>query len=424
MLSDYDLSDYLLNIICHSVEKLNFLAVFLFICLPYFSETASFGDCHPDAGFTIVIDAGHGGKDSGALGANVYEKDIALKLALRLGAYINSNLDNVKVLYTRTTDKFVPLHKRVQLANQNNADIFFSIHCNSMISSPSPVHGTETYVMGLHNAKENLNVAKRENKVVLLEQDYSANYSGYDPNSSEGHIMLSMFQNAHINQSLSLAQKIEKQFSNTAKRKSRGVKQAGFVVLRTTTMPSVLVETGFLTNAEEEKYLSSEKGQVYIASAMFRAVKDYILNVDSKTFPPVKEFTARGSNQPVDISKKAVKKSSNPFNKSDKEPDVLNVPELNEVYPASSPQVSANVTFRVQLASSGSPLNLKSLKWSQFENLECIKISNSYKCFSIAFDKLSDAVTKQSFFRKNGFSDAFIVAFKNGKKIPLSEANK
>jgi N-acetylmuramoyl-L-alanine amidase len=413
-----------LNLIYHSVEKLNFLAVFLLICLPYFSETASFGDYHPDAGFTIVIDAGHGGKDSGALGANVYEKDIALKLALRLGAYINSNLHNVKVLYTRTTDKFVPLHKRVQLANQNNADIFFSIHCNSMISSPSPVNGTETYVMGLHNAKENLNVAKRENKAVLLEQDYSANYSGYDPNSSEGHIILSMFQNAYLSQSLSLAQKIEKQFSNTAKRKSRGVKQAGFVVLRTTTMPSVLVETGFLTNTEEEKYLSSEKGQVYIASAMFRAVKDYILNVDSKTFPPVKEFTARGSNNSMDNSNLPVNKTNNPFNKSDKEPDVLIVPELNEVYPASSPEVSDNITFRVQIASSNSPVNLKTSQWSRYENLECLKIGNAYKCLSEKYSNLNDAVYQQSYFRKNGFSDAFIVAFKNGKKIPLSEVNK
>ncbi|MDC0231560.1 N-acetylmuramoyl-L-alanine amidase, partial [Aureispira] len=165
------------------MEKLIFLAIGLFVCLPFFSETAGYETSKPNFTFTIVIDPGHGGKDSGALGSKVYEKDIALKIALKLGKYIDANLSNIRVLYTRTTDEFVPLHTRVALANDNNADIFFSIHCNAMLTRPSPTNGTETYVMGLHNAKENLDVAKRENKVVLLEQDYNNNYDGYDPNS-------------------------------------------------------------------------------------------------------------------------------------------------------------------------------------------------------------------------------------------------
>ena len=162
------------------MEKTTILAIGLFICLPFFSETASYRLPKSNFKFTIVIDAGHGGKDSGALGSRVMEKDIALKLALKLGHYISTYIPDVRVLYTRTTDKFVPLHERISLANRNKADVFFSIHCNALVKRPSSVNGTETYVMGLHRAAENLNVAKRENKVVLLEQNYSNNYSHSD----------------------------------------------------------------------------------------------------------------------------------------------------------------------------------------------------------------------------------------------------
>ncbi|MBL4650903.1 MAG: N-acetylmuramoyl-L-alanine amidase, partial [Aureispira sp.] len=234
------------------VEKSTIVALFLLVCLPFFSETASSKLKPLSRVFTIVIDAGHGGKDSGALGSIVKEKDIALKLALRLGQYIQEYMPSVQVLYTRTTDRFIPLHERIALANNNQADLFFSIHCNSTLTRSNTVSGTETYVMGLHGVAENLNVAKRENKAVLLEKDYVQNYGGYNPYSSEGHIMLSMYQNAYLSQSLLLAEKVEKQFMHTAKRKSRGVKQAGFLVLRTATMPSVLVETGFLSNSIEE----------------------------------------------------------------------------------------------------------------------------------------------------------------------------
>ncbi|MCH2023803.1 MAG: N-acetylmuramoyl-L-alanine amidase [Saprospiraceae bacterium] len=384
--------------------------------------------------FTIVIDPGHGGKDSGASGSKVYEKDIALKIALKLGKYIVSNLSNIRVLYTRTTDKFVPLHNRVAIANDNNADIFFSIHCNAMLTRPSPTNGSETYVMGLHKAKENLDVAKRENKVVLLEQDYSNNYDGYDPNSTEGHIMLSMYQNAYLNQSLLLAQKVENQFSNNVKRNSRGVKQAGFVVLRTTAMPSVLVETGFLSNSEEENYLNSEKGQVYIASAMYRALKEYtnilaektsdqykaasklrVKNLDSLQNSEEKTKNVTGAKSPINTELPKTNKPILSFDEADSP----------KSYPANSDtqNTAPKIVYRVQLASLSSKADLSNKKWSGVDGLESVKVGNLYKCLVGKYNSIDRAIQSQKYWRRNGFQGAFIVVFKNGKKVAFSEVN-
>jgi N-acetylmuramoyl-L-alanine amidase len=227
---------------------------------------------------TVVIDAGHGGKDPGCHGKNSKEADIALKVALELGRIISENLPDVKVIYTRDKNQFVELHDRAGIANKANADLFLSIHCNS---GPPHVHGTETYTMGLHSSESNLEVAKRENAVILHESDYKKKYDGFDPSSPEGHILFSLFQHAFIEQSLNLAQKIEEQFSKRVGRTSRGVKQAGLLVLWRTTMPSALIEIGFLTNATEEAYLLNSTNQVYIASAIYRALKEYKLEIES-----------------------------------------------------------------------------------------------------------------------------------------------
>jgi N-acetylmuramoyl-L-alanine amidase len=229
----------------------------------------------------VVIDAGHGGKDSGAKGKLYREKDITLSVALKLGQYIEQNLPDVKVIYTRKTDVFIPLFERAEIANKNQADLFISIHCNSVPGKKTYIKGTETFVMGLHTAEENLEVAKRENEVVLLEDNYKTKYGGFDPNAPESHIILSMFQNVFIDRSILFAEKIESQFKNKANRASRGVKQAGFVVLKATSMPSVLVELGFLSNPEEEIYMKSEEGQNILASAIYRAFKEYKLQIES-----------------------------------------------------------------------------------------------------------------------------------------------
>ena len=221
----------------------------------------------------VIIDAGHGGKDPGTHGVFSKEKHVALKIALKLGEIIKENLDDVEVIYTRKDDTFIELHDRANIANKNDADLFISIHCNS-ISNPK-VKGTESWVMGLHTSERNLNVAKRENSVILLEEDYKTNYEGFDPNSPESHILFSLYQSAYLDNSLRLAQNIENQFKTRVGRHSRGVKQAGFVVLYMTAMPSVLVEVGFLTNDKEERDLNDQLQQTYIASGIFRAFRDY-----------------------------------------------------------------------------------------------------------------------------------------------------
>ncbi len=228
----------------------------------------------------VVIDAGHGGKDPGALGSFSKEKDIALAIALKVGNIINENLKDVEVVYTRDKDVFIPLHERSDIANKNDADLFISIHANAQKGGKT-AFGTETYIMGAHTSERNLEIAKKENSVILLEENHEEIYEGFDPNSPESYILFSLYQNAYFHNSLKLADLIEDQFKNRVKRHSRGVKQAGLLVLWRSAMPSVLVEVGFLSNLNEEKYLNNDLNQSYIASAIFRAVRDYKEEVES-----------------------------------------------------------------------------------------------------------------------------------------------
>lgn len=223
--------------------------------------------------FKVVIDAGHGGHDTGAVGSSSKEKDLTLSMALKLEKYINKNLPEVDVLLTRNTDVFIPLFRRIQYANDEKADLFISLHCNYI--SNSKTRGTETFVMGLHRATENLEVAKRENASILLESNYESNYDGYDPNSTEGHIMMSMYQNNYLEKSIEFAANVEDQFSRLHLSKSRGVKQAGFAVLRRASMPSVLVEAGFLSNETDEAFLLSDKGQQIVVESVFNAIRKF-----------------------------------------------------------------------------------------------------------------------------------------------------
>ena len=221
----------------------------------------------------IVIDAGHGGKDPGTHGKFTNEKDITLEVARKFGSYIKEYLPDVEVIYTRTSDKFVELEDRAAIANKAEADVFVSIHANAI--SKSTIYGTETYVMGLHKTEGNFEVAKRENSVILYEEGYEEKYQGFDPNSAESVILFSLSQSANLENSLNLATKVETQFAERAGRRSRGVKQAGFWVLWRTSMPSILVEIGYLTNAKEEQELNDTSVQGNIASGLFRAFRDY-----------------------------------------------------------------------------------------------------------------------------------------------------
>jgi N-acetylmuramoyl-L-alanine amidase len=223
---------------------------------------------------TLVIDAGHGGKDTGCnQGTDAEEKKVALQVALNIGERIESEFPDIKVIYTRKKDVFIDLHERSAIANRQKADLFMSVHCNA--NPNKKAFGTETYAMGMHKTEANLEVAKRENSVILKEGDYKKHYKGFDPASPLAYIMLKNQQNAYIHSSLSLASKIQRQFKETAGRTSRGVHQAGFLVLWETAMPSVLIEIGFLTNNSEELYLKSAEGQDDISKAIFKAFCQY-----------------------------------------------------------------------------------------------------------------------------------------------------
>ena len=227
----------------------------------------------------VVIDAGHGGHDNGTHGKLLKEKDVALNIALKVGDYIEKNIPGVKVIYTRKDDRYLALDERADIANKNKADLFICIHANA--NPNTKAFGTETFVMGLHKDEGNLAIAQRENSVILMDENYEERYEGFNPKSPESYILFTLIQSAYQESSLKFAQKVEGQFKDRVGRLSRGVKQAGFVVLWRTTMPSVLIETGFLTNSTEEKFLAGDEGQELIASGIYRAFKEYKNEVES-----------------------------------------------------------------------------------------------------------------------------------------------
>ena len=244
------------------------------------TETSSTGNDTPNQLRTVVLDAGHGGKDPGTHGRYAKEKTINLDLILQLGRKIKNNHPNIRVIYTRSSDRFVELIERGAIANRNRADLFISIHCNASPSS-SQVHGTETYTLGLHRTQRNLDVARRENAVILQEKNYQQSYKGFDPNSPLATIMLANYQHAFMGSSINFAEKIERSFRHNADRRSNGVKQAGFIVLWKATMPSVLIESGYLTNPSEEDFLRSDEGQEEIANAIYKAFAQYKQEIEA-----------------------------------------------------------------------------------------------------------------------------------------------
>ncbi len=329
----------------------------------------------------VVIDAGHGGKDPGAVGKKSYEKDIALAIALKVGGYIEKYIAGVEVVYTRKTDVFIELHKRGEIANSQKADLFISIHVNS--NRKKTLQGTSTYIMGLHKSTENLELAKLENSVILSETNFQSNYQGFNPNSPESHITLTLIQNAYQEQSLLLASKIQEQFSKRAGRIDKGVRQAGLVVLWNTTMPSVLVETGFISNAEEERFLLTTYGQEIIASAIFRAFRDYKEEVEKNNALKVNNT------------------STNQTNRTSKN----------------------KIIFRVQIKSSIEriPLNSK-----QFKNLKPVyeaTYKRRYKYMVGNSNSFSSILKFQSEVRKK-IPDAFVVAYQGNKRISIQEAKQ
>ncbi len=262
-----------------------------------------------DKRFTLVIDAGHGGHDAGAVGNFSKEKNINLNVALAFGRYVEQNCPDVRVVYTRKTDKFVPLHERANIANRNKADLFVSIHTNALPGGRT-ARGLETYTLGMHRAADNLDVAKRENSVILVEKDYKQHYEGFDPNSAESYIMFEFLQDRNMAQSVDLARMVQRRTCATANRPDKGVKQAGFLVLRETSMPSCLIELGFITTSDEEQLLNTESGIDNLGRGIYLAFVDYRNKYDREItvpFQPVDE--EKTEEQPAETKKETSKKS-------------------------------------------------------------------------------------------------------------------
>lgn len=325
---------------------------------------------------TIVIDAGHGGKDPGAIGKKSKEKDITLSVAKMTGDYIKKNCPDVNVIYTRSSDVSVSLLRRAQIANEKNADLFISIHCNSNASSqPS---GVETFVMGEHRNAANLEVAKLENASILYEDNADKDYGDFNPNSPEAYIMLKFFQSEYKNASLELAELIQNQLVKRVGRKDRGVQQAGFLVLYKTAMPSVLVEIGFLSNPSEENFLSSKEGQTYIASALFRAFRDYKNAYEKENIANGDSYENIGNKQDVDTDK---------------------------------------IIFKVQIESRSRKVDNPSQHYKNLNNVDYYEHNGQYKYTAGKFYSKKEADEYCKKVKTLGYNSAFVVSFKNGKRL-------
>lgn len=341
--------------------------------------------------FVVVIDAGHGGRDPGALGSSSREKDIVLAIALKTGKYISENLKNIKVVYTRNRDVFVELRERGQIANRANADLFISIHANSVDGSRS-VRGAETFILGLDKDAANLAVAMKENEVILLEDDYSVHYSGFDPKSPESYIIFSLMQNLYKKQSIEFASLVQDQFRERLGRIDRGVKQGPFQVLVGTAMPSVLVEVGFISNSEEEKFLKSSQGQDYLASAIYRAFRDYKNSIDQKSgFNTVRDEQVKSAT--------TTNATTTPATVSSDE----------ELY------------FTVQIASTKEKKEMLPANFKGVGALNEIVEPDRFRYASGRFKSYQDAVDyRKKIYDK--YPDAFVIAFKGSKVVPLAQA--
>jgi len=346
----------------------------------------------------IVIDAGHGGKDPGTLGKRTQEKTVTLAIALRLGRLIRENMKGVTVHYTRESDQFIELHERANIANRNQADLFISIHCNANRSQS--FHGAETYIMGLHRTEANLEIAKLENASILMEPDYAVNYEGFDPNSDESYITFTLFQNAYLDQSTELAAAIQDELKDRVGLNDRGVRQAGFLVLYKTTMPSVLVETGFLSNPDEENFLVSEKGQEYVASAIFRAIR-------------------RFKNQLEGVSETSLAKSD-PAGEIPEQVKEKNTPVAEKTGKTENGKIS----FRIQVATSPKELDTKSSRFRGLADVRVYRHQGMFKYTTGNESGLEDALKLLSQVKKKGYKDAFVVAFRGDQRITIEEAKK
>ncbi len=404
----------------------------------------------------IVLDAGHGGRDSGCSGEDIVESKITLKITNKIGALIEQYFPNIEVIYTRDKDKFVNLDKRASVANEEKADLFVSIHCN-YLPGHSSIKGTEVYVLSLERSKENLEIAKRENAAVFLEDGYQKRYGDFEKNSTENLILASMVQSSNMQKSSLFAQKIINQVKNYADRPVHGVKQAGFVVLRQSAMPSVLIETGYLSNREEEDFLSSTEGQNTFAMAVFKALQEYKESVEGSSHTPLLAanpitFNNRKKhwNEPIEntkvnkkvfdddepktnaakevtqteISPKEEKKKKKEKNTNEERENVQSSTKENNKPRLSDVDKDEPVAFYVQLAASDKKENTHQGKWKDAGKINVKKEGSLYKYLSDDFRNYNEASQESKRLKNLGFEGVFVVAYRGDKKMNLQEAMK
>lgn len=335
--------------------------------------------------FIVVLDAGHGGHDPGNLGNGYKEKDIALNIVLEVGKILEKQ-DNFKVIYTRKTDVFIKLHERAPIANKADADLFVSIHCDAFTNN---AYGAGTFVLGLHRSQANFEVAKRENEVIFLEDDYQENYEGFDPNSPESLIGMTLMQEEYLDQSILLASLIQNNFTNNLKRKDRSVKQAGFMVLYKSYMPSILVETGFLTNKKEGAYLNSLKGQKEMAYEIAKGIITYKKSLSSVT--------------------------DNPQN------SIIKKEEIDETIKIGEKHIFKDYTFKVQLAASSTKLSLEPYNFNGLKGVSRKKEGKLYKYYYGATSDYNKIQLMKKFAKEKGYESCYIVVFKEEKKLKLTD---
>lgn len=356
----------------------------------------------------IVLDPGHGGKDYGCISRDkkYNEKSIVLSVALKLGALIESNHPEVKVIYTRKSDVFIPLADRAKIANKNKADLFLSIHVNSTGKSTT-AHGTETFTMGNHVSESNFEISKRENSVILMEDDYTTKYEGFDPDSPESYIIFSLLQNAYSEQSIKFAQQIQKQFHLGPIKHNRGVKQAGFLVLKNTTMPSVLTELGFISNPEDLKILTSESGQNQIVGRLYDAFLQYKNDYEK----------ASGASQEPQYEEERIAEEKEKPAEEKVEEKVKDPVEENKQGPVKeSVNVGSGIKYHIQILSVGRQLKAGSPDLKGLKDAKFVKHNGLYKYYVGEYNSREEARSDLERVRRK-FNGAFIIGVKNGEIV-------
>lgn len=373
--------------------------------------------------FVVVIDAGHGGHDPGAIGKISKEKNINLKVALKLGNLIKQNCNDVKVVYTRSKDVFIPLDRRAEIANNAKADLFISIHTNALANNRT-AKGASTWTLGLAKSDANLEVAKRENSVILYEDDYKTRYAGFNPNSAESYIIFEVMQDKYMEQSVHLASLVQKQFRHHCKRVDRGVHQAGFLVLKASAMPSILVELGFISTPEEERYLNTEEGSSTLAKGIYRAFLSYKreheirLTGSSRTALPNDDEVTDAEVAQIDSTESENEKPQN-TPRTDK---LVTEAKTQRPIVVESTTNDSEITFKIQILTSSRPLSKNDKRLKGLKDVDYYKENGLYKYTYGASSDYNKVLRTRRNTVTPLFKDAFIIAFRNGEKMNINEA--